>query len=39
MYNGALGTLGQVVRFYTQSLSLCLTPEEINQLVEFLRSL
>jgi cytochrome c peroxidase len=39
MHNGALGTLGQVVRFYNQSLSLGLTPQEIGQLVEFLRSL
>jgi cytochrome c peroxidase len=39
MHNGALGTLGQVVRFYNQSLSLGLTTQEIRQLVEFLRSL
>jgi len=39
MHNGALGTLGQVVRFYNQSLSLGLTAQEISQLVEFLRSL
>ncbi len=39
MHNGALGTLQQVVRFYNISLSLGLTEQEIQDLVEFLKTL
>lgn len=39
MHNGALGTLGQVVRFYNQSLALELSEQEIEDLIEFLRAL
>jgi cytochrome c peroxidase len=39
MHNGALGTLGQVVRFYNQSLALGLTEMEMRDLIEFLRAL
>jgi cytochrome c peroxidase len=39
MHNGALGTLAQVVRFYNQSLSLGLTDQEVQDLLEFLRAL
>jgi len=39
MHNGALGTLGQVVRFYNQSLALGLTEAEMRDLIEFLKAL
>ena len=39
MHNGGLGTLGQVVRFYNQSLALGLTEQEMHDLLEFLKSL
>jgi cytochrome c peroxidase len=39
MHNGALGTLGQVVRFYNKSLALGLTEQEMRDLIEFLKAL